>query len=281
MSASVSEKRIGLDRIRNNFRKLLKFYAGDLKAEISNDHHRAFVGFVSSYSTNITRELFSKLPIGDGEVEVRIPESVEDPHDIMARRDIVEEYLHMTLGHAESADSLEYEPNNPSKLSDDSDQESIAEGGGEEEPYDGSLRHLKEMECFVLESVAYQALRRRLHEFIYPTMQSRLRDLVAMWSRPDHRYHAYVTRYKLPNTVAELQNIHPSKIRFERSEKAGRHLWTIMSSCQNRIECWTGERWDWWPLPACSRPLDEEETRVRWECVSSPYIGVSRINHQG
>jgi hypothetical protein len=272
MSASVSEKRIGLDRMRNNFRKLLKLYAGDLKAEISNDHHRAFVGFVSSYSANITRELFSKVPMGDGEVEVRIPEPVEDAQDFMARRNIVEEYLHMTLGHVGSTDSVEYESNDPGKLSDDSDQDSVAEGDGEEEPYDGSLRHLKEMECFVLESVAYQALCRRLHEFIYPTMQSRLRDLVAKWSRPDHKYHAYVTHYKLYNTVAELQNIHPSKIRFDQSDEPGRHLWKIMSSCQNGIECWTGERWDWWPLPMCSRPLDEEETRVRWECVRSPCI---------
>jgi hypothetical protein len=263
--------------MRNNFRKLLKLYAGDLKAEISNDYHRAFVGFVSSYSTNITRELFSKSPIGDGEVEIRIPEPGEDPHDVMNRRDIVEEYLHMTVGHAESTDSLEYESNDPSKRSDDSDQDSVAEGAGEEEPYDGSLMHLKQMERFILESVAYQTLCRRLHEFIYPTMQSRLRDLVAMWSRPDHRYHAYVTRYKLSNTVAELQNIHPSKIRFERSQKAAHHLWKIMSSCQNGIECWTGEHWDWWPLPACSRPLDEEETRVRWECVSHPCFVVSRI----
>ncbi|RDL36050.1 uncharacterized protein BP5553_06662 [Venustampulla echinocandica] len=267
VSEAVSKKRIGLDRMRNNFRKLLKHFAGDLKAEISTDHHRAIVAFVSSYSTNITRELFSKPSLGDWEVEVRIPEPVGNPHTAMDRRDMVEEYLHMTFDSIESTDPTNFDSNDPSKLSDDSDQDSVAEGAGEEEPYDDSLKHLEQLECFILESVAYQTLCRRLHEFIYPTLRSRLRGLVAMWSRLDHRYHAYVTRYKFYNTIAELQYIHPSKIRFERSQKAGNHLWKIMSYYQNRIECWTGEHWDWWPLPVYPRPLDEGETRVRWECT--------------
>ncbi len=258
--------------MRNKFLKLLKYYAGDLKAEISNDHHRAFVRFVSSYSANITRELFSKPSMGSREAEIQIPGTMENPHDVMDRRDMVEEYLRMTLGYAESTGPVKYESNEPSKLNDDTDQGSVAEGAGEEEQYDGSLKHLKQMECFILESIAYQTLCRRVHEFIYPTLRSPLQDLVAMWSRPDHRYHAYVTRYKLSNTVAELQYIHTSKIRLERSENTDHYLWMIISYCQNGIECWTGEHWDWWPLPACSRPLDEGETRIRWECVSGLFL---------
>jgi hypothetical protein len=154
ISAAVSKERIGFEKMSNNFRKLLKHYAWDLKAEMSSDDHRAFVGFVSSYSSNITREFFSKPSMGDREVEVRI-----------------------------QVDEL-------SERNYDSDQDSVAEGVGEEEPYDGSLNHLDRIECFILESVAYQTLRRRLQEFIYPSLRSKLRDLVKEWSRPGHKYHA-------------------------------------------------------------------------------------------
>jgi len=143
-------KEIGFDRMRTNFWKLLRLYAGDLKAENSHDCHRAFVEFVSSHSTNIKPKLFSKVSIDNGDAEARVPEPVEAALDFMARRNIVEDYVHMTLSHVGATDYVDYESNDLGKLSDDSDQISVAEGDGEEEPYDDSLRHLKEMECFIL-----------------------------------------------------------------------------------------------------------------------------------
>jgi hypothetical protein len=286
ISTAVSNERIGFERMRNNFRKLLKQYAGDLKEEMSNDRHPALVGFVSTYSTKITRELFSKPSIDDQEAKVLIPAPMRKPHAIKDRRKKVEEFLHKTLGHAEPAESTKPDgPNGPSKLNkpneliepnEDSDQDSVAEAG-EEEPYDGSLKRLDQMQRFILESVAFQTLRRRLHDFVYPSLRSRLRDLVTVWSRPDHKYYGHVTRYKLSNLVAELQYIHPREIRFDRGKGAGHNLRRVTSYCQNVVECWTGESWDWWPLPQCSRPLEEWETRVRWQCVSGPIFRVLKM----
>ncbi|KAI1409804.1 hypothetical protein F5Y13DRAFT_88541 [Hypoxylon sp. FL1857] len=122
------------------------------------------------------------------------------------------------------------------------------------------------MECFILESVAYQNLHRRLRDFIYPNLGSKLWDLVASWSKPGHRCYDHVTRYKLSNLVAELQYIDSNTIRFDDNEESG-YVVRIIGHFQNSIEIWTKERWDWWPLAQCLRPLKEGETRLRWECT--------------
>jgi hypothetical protein len=286
ISAAVSKQGIGFERMRNNFRKLLKHYAEDLKAETSNDRHRALVGFVSSYSANISHELFSKTSMSDQGAEAEIPEPTKKPHDAEDRRKKVEEYLQKRLDHTGSAESAELgDPNNPSKSNEveernensesdeDSDQDSVVERDGEEESYDGSLKHLDQIKRFILESIAYQTLLRRLHEFIQPSLRSRLRDLVAVWSRPDHKYHVYVTRYKLSNLVAELQYIRPDEIRFDHGEWDDHRARRVTSYYQNVVEYWTGEHWDWWPLAPSSRPLEQLETRIRWKCVSSLLFG--------
>ena len=84
----------------------------------------------------------------------------------------MEEYLHSIFGYAESTGPAKCRPttsvslsdinklNELSERNDDSDQDSIAEGTGEEKPYDSSLNHLDQMECFTLESVACQNLHR-------------------------------------------------------------------------------------------------------------------------
>lgn len=291
ISTAVSKQSIGVRRIQYKFRKLLKHYARDLKAETSNDSHRNFVAFVTCHSAAITQEMFSKISINEQGAAARIPEFIRDPRDTEERRKKVEEYLRKTPDHTSSAESAEFGgPKNRSKFNDvdgqngnsdsdeDSDPFSVSEDDGEGELYDGSLQHLdRQLTRLTLKSVAYQTLLRRLHEFTHPTLQSKLRDLVAVWSKPDNGYNAYLTRYRLSDLVAELQYILPQEIRFDHGKEDDHHTRGLISYCQNIVECWTGEQWDWWPFIPFSRPLGQWETRVRWECVSSLLFGLSRI----
>lgn len=61
----VSREPIGFERMRNNFRRLLKHFANDLKADILSESHRDLMRFVSSYSVMITRKLFSMVFIDE------------------------------------------------------------------------------------------------------------------------------------------------------------------------------------------------------------------------
>lgn len=266
----VSKDSVGFERMRNNFRRLLKHFANNLKAEILSESHQDLRRFISSYSAMITRELFAMVPIDD-QPNIK-------PHDFKTENGItsvekrladerkVESYLqslHRSGPAPQTSEVIQVlDPDD-----EESDQDSVAEEAGEDDPYEGNLQNLDQMKHFILESTAYQILYRRLVDFIEPSLNSRFRDLVSRWSNPEHKNHADAARYKLRNLATELQHVSPRGIQFERDENSSR-FFRFMSHCQYLIERWTGEPWDWWPLPHCLRPLAESETRLRWECVS-------------
>ncbi|KAJ5593221.1 hypothetical protein N7537_010125 [Penicillium hordei] len=266
----VSKEPIGFERMRNNFRRLLKHFANNLKADILSESHRDLRRFISSYSVMITCELFAMAPIDEQrkikptvlEAERGIPSAEKR----LAHQRKVESYLQsLHSGGTAPQTSQVIEVLVPD--AEESDQESVAEEAGEDEPYEGSLQNLDQMKHFILESSAYQILRRRLKEFVQPSLNCRFRDLVTRWSNPGHKNHGDAARYKLRNLVTDLQDVSPFEIRFERDEISSRFVMFI-SHYQHLIERWTGEPWDWWPLPRFPRPLAESETRLRWKCVS-------------
>ncbi|KAJ5737258.1 uncharacterized protein N7483_002383 [Penicillium malachiteum] len=267
----VSKDSVGFERMRNNFRRLLKHFANNLKAEILNGSHQDLRRFISSYSAMITREVFAMVPIDerpnikphDLETENRIT-SVEKR---LADESKVESYLqslHRSGAAPQTSELIQVlDPDD-----EESDQDSVAEEAGEDDPYEGNLQNLHQMKHFILESTAYQILHRRLGDFVEPSLNSRFRDLVIRWSNPEHKNHADAVRYKLRNLATELQHVSPFGIQFERDEISS-PFFRFMSHCQHLIERWTGEHWDWWPLPRCLRPLAESETRLRWECIQT------------
>ncbi|OTB18043.1 hypothetical protein K445DRAFT_20507 [Daldinia sp. EC12] len=118
---------------------------------------------------------------------------------------------------------------------------------------------------FLFGGQSHSYLLGRLYAFARRRPELQLRDLLTSWSAPNHEYHGYVSRYKLFNLVAELQYTRLSEIRFEECERLGPVL-DAVRRCQDTVELWTGEAWDWWPLPQCLRPLKEGEARLRWKC---------------
>lgn len=263
IGTAVSEERIGYERMRNNFRKLLKHYAKDLKAEVTTDQHQNLVGFVSAYSAHITRELFSMSPlVNRNRVFTQLVEFNGDSNSRNERLRKVEDYL-SSVDKANSTDP-EMETDNSS------DEDCMDAEDDEYAQYDGSLENLNLMENFVLESAAYQTLHRRLHDFVHPSLWSRLRDLLTSWSDPGHEHHAYVTQYKLRNLAAELRQVEPQAIRISRAEQYHLFSYQGIGMLQNLVERWSGERWDWWPLPSCPRRLQGYEALVQWKCVGLP-----------
>ncbi|KAI2464066.1 hypothetical protein F4781DRAFT_414220 [Annulohypoxylon bovei var. microspora] len=226
ISIAVSRENIGLKEMRDRFRKLLKHFALDIRLEALNEHHRVAVRFIRSSSTKITQELFSKPFVGDHFPGPPAHDKSIGPHE-------------------------------------NSDQDSTDEEPDEEELYDDSPRHFDQLKQFILESAAYRSLRQRLHEFVYPNLGSKLRSLLKSWSKHDHKYHLDIDRYNLSNLAAELQYIRPHRIRVDCKKKTGQ-LTRMAGYCQNMVEHWTGERWDWWPLPRCPRPFVIKANNRAW-----------------
>lgn len=216
----VSNEQIGFERMRNNFRRLLKNFAENLEADIASEIHRDLRSFIASSSTMITRELFAMTPIDEKRnVKSSVPEA-ERRMALVAKRPVherkVEGYLQ---GLHRSRPALpKIEEIEKSNLDEESDEDSIAEEASEDEPYEGSLQHLDQLRNFILESTAYQTLRCRLEDFVQPSLYSRLRDLVTMWSIPGHKNHGHIAQYELRNLVAELRHVDPHKIQFDNGQ---------------------------------------------------------------
>ncbi|KAI1094979.1 hypothetical protein F5B19DRAFT_394475 [Rostrohypoxylon terebratum] len=243
ISAAMLKEDIGLEKMRNRFRKLLRRYAGDLKSEALNNSHRAVAGFIKSFATHTTQEVFSDISKGD---QIRLPSPTQN---VPNNRDKVNDYLQNRLNDVEPIESY-----------DDSDQDSLDEDD-EENPYDDAPSHIDQWGQFITGAIAYKTLRRRLHEFVYPSLGSKLRNLLELWSRHEHKYHDYVARYRLSNLAAELQYTNPHEIQFDTARKT-----SYFGHCQGTLERWTGERWDWSPLPRHVTPKDGE-AGIRWECA--------------
>ncbi|KAI1390294.1 uncharacterized protein F4822DRAFT_443198 [Hypoxylon trugodes] len=94
----------------------------------------------------------------------------------------------------------------------------------------------------------------------------KLENLLARWLRPDHKCHDLVAQYELVDLTRELELAVLEKIRIGRDEEVGIFRKSI-NRRQNAVESWTGERWDWWPLPQCVRDPGENETQIRWEYI--------------
>lgn len=249
---------------RNTFRIFLKRFALDLQTEAGNNNqHQEVAIFISSFLSHIMEEfsVISHIIIPTGNQV----QTYQFLNELFKRRDgpkTDDDYYYMYRGRGSNVF--------PTRPRNDSDQKSL-DKETDEEPDDGSLTKFHNMRQFILGSTAYQSFCRRLHDFIYPSLGSELRNLLASWSNPGHRFHAYLVQYNLPDLVTELQYIDPRQIKFHSDEKVSR-LTHMMSHYQNTIEHWTGEKWDWWPIPRFQGPRKMGQVRLKWECVSTRLI---------
>ncbi|KAJ5211292.1 hypothetical protein N7491_011112 [Penicillium cf. griseofulvum] len=163
LSVGISNETIGYERMRNNFRRLLKHFANDLKTDIFSASHQDLRSFVNSYSTMITRELFAMTTTDkEGILKLHILDTDVASDETRLSHEMKVEFYLQNLRRGDIA--------NPDE---ESDQDSVTEEAGEDEPYEGSLQNLDQMKHFILESAAYQIFRRRLEEFVQPSLYSR------------------------------------------------------------------------------------------------------------
>ncbi|KAJ5731809.1 uncharacterized protein N7483_006317 [Penicillium malachiteum] len=135
----LSKEMIGFERMRNNFRRMLKHFASNLKADILSESHRDLRSFVSSYSATITHELFIMAPI-DKERNIK-PHVLEAGHRIAsAQKRLTHErkvkfYL-QNLHRGGSAPRTSEILGVFNSDDEESDQDSVEEEAGEDEPYE-------------------------------------------------------------------------------------------------------------------------------------------------
>ncbi len=228
--------------MQNNFRRLLQHFAQDLREETKSTEHRALVQFIIRYAARISHDFLSRIALKEGSPGI----------------DDKEKEQNFLKGQVGCADDLDDE-------GEIQDQEI---GTFEDELYDGSLRELEHIRNFVVRSLAFQSLRQKLYRFVHPSMTTELRGLIKSWLAPGNKRAHLVESYKLSNLVTELQYIPTSQIRIGPEAPPAGRASVVINLVKSKIEGWTGESWDWWPLKPCKRPLNDSEVRVSWKCVS-------------
>ena len=113
-------------------------------------------------------------------------------------------------------------------------------------------------------SLAYQNFRLRIHNLAYPTVISRLSNLMERWSRRDDPNHKLMSRYRLKELVANLKDVKPGDLFLRETPSVFR---SSLSFYQRKVERFTETPWDWWPLPPPLDPINEDECRLTWKCV--------------
>jgi hypothetical protein len=250
---------VEFDRLRKHFRKLLRQYAEDLKAEATNDRHWSTVDFVRSNATRITQAMFQTSSLRTTTAELQLGDrSTADSRRERRRR--VEAYLRNLYAGGEET----CQEHGRSEPESDSDTEQDL---SDEEPWHGPLQNLDQIQNFLLDGVAYPKLHQKLYDFVFPTLEAKLEALVAAWTKPGHRHHSLLSQHRIPALVSELRYNDPLEIQIDHFDEDHLKLSHRIGDCQDAVERWTGERWDWWPLPRFHQPLKEGEARVRWKCV--------------
>ncbi|KAF2801046.1 hypothetical protein K505DRAFT_412520 [Melanomma pulvis-pyrius CBS 109.77] len=116
------------------------------------------------------------------------------------------------------------------------------------------------MTQFITSSSALSALYGALKDFVHPTFRDSLVKLAKRagknLSAPDRaRWFA-----RSPILAKELCQA-PQIISTSRDNDGG---W--INNFKTKVEIWTGETWDWWPLSRPQNPLASDQARIRWTC---------------
>lgn len=261
---------IGHGRMEANFRRILQHCSQKLLAEAMDDMQKLVANFVKMHARKISQELLGRNLSQD-----RLPlEEFEIPPDVQDR---TEKYLRSqqeALGASKESETTEPAADEESDNSgddvpeDDPGVDNVVNDNDDD--FEASFREHSEVQKakdFITQSAAFQMMSRQIHDFVHPPMISELQRRLRKYLSAEGPSSAIRKSYGLPNLVRELHNIPPLAIRVEEDGDKTRH--STLDSVRWKIEKWSGESWDWWPMKPPKRPISNGHSRITWECVRS------------
>lgn len=250
LSVALNDKPIKEDKLQRNFRRILIQYGRNLKDEAESEEHLAAASFVRHHSSLLSRNICRRVASGLDDSQFR---SLEESVERMEIPDEVDRFLR-ELGN--TPEEAQMTPNSDEEVEDDIDVL---------HPYYKSLTELSCVKQFLVSGNAFTFLREGLHDFVNPSFQTRLMELIDEYGRPENKNDEFHSNDDLHSLIAELLDTDPRCIVgwTDRDETS----WNDLS--KSKFESWTREKWDWWPFKRPLRRLRPGEVRLHWTCVSS------------
>jgi hypothetical protein len=233
---AVEVKRIGRDRFQRNLCKLIKQFAVDLLQEVIGKEHKDIARFVRLRSTGkaVSNSICSRTEtLTKNENTIDVDGLAQDS------KPGIDHVSKQELGVEES---------------DDEDPD-----GGEIEDVDKLEYDLAKARQFIETSFAFTALQKNLQDFVNPTFASRLGDIIKRLARMSPHIKDFS---HLQRVASELRHTNPHNIQIQRAEIIH---WN--DEVRAKIEDWTRQEWEWWPLERPRRRLGNGTAKVEWLCV--------------
>ena len=143
------------------------------------------------------------------------------------------------------------------------DQEDSSNEEAEDPPSEDEEYSLSQVKQFILSSFAFAAFRDNLRNFVQPTLQSKFGELIRVAKGQRALPHCHVQDNWIRTCLSEVRCIDPSMVEISRGTNDS---WT--NNFKIFVENWTRQRWDWWPFVPAQHPLDSDQVRLKWLCVS-------------
>ncbi|KAL3428893.1 hypothetical protein BDV09DRAFT_201144 [Aspergillus tetrazonus] len=240
-------------RVQNKLRRLLRKCATNLKRDqLLDQYDRQILGvFIKHYSRNASSIFCTSLTDGYGALSHRLGSSPDGrDHQVKVEQYLKGERDRFALSD-HSVPATGYEPESDSDSEEDEDDMSEVEFP--------NLSHLRRV---LVGCEAFQRLRHDLLNFVYPSLDERVKRLAAKFTDPAHPKYLEYRRYPWARIVVEMRYFVPGTILLDHPQREG---W--VNTVQGAVEAWTRMRWDWWPLKPYIRDLSEHERRLSWTCA--------------
>lgn len=240
-------------RLQNKLRRLLRKCGTNLKEDKLVDRHdRQILGsFIKYYSRSTSNHFCTGLEDGDGVSSLRL-DSLPDGRDYQVK---VEQYLKTARGRFALSDYSVPATSYESESDSDSEED-------EDDIPENEFPNLSHFSRVLVGCEAFRRLRHDLLNFVYPSLDERIKRLAAKFMDPAHLKYLEYRRYHWARIVVEMRYFVPGTILLDHPQREG---W--VNTVQGAAEAWTGMKWDWWPLKPYIRDLSEHERRLSWTCV--------------
>jgi uncharacterized protein YecE (DUF72 family) len=250
-ASGIRDSDVGPDRLERNLRRLLYRYWKDLVLEAATPAQSTAVELFQSKSRlQRIAQRVRRMAGGESESLGITNESFDTNANIQRYLDSLSQ-LHTRKDEENPLGGNNKEGSDESSSSDDD------QGAEINEPLDFNLQSLT---VFLSGSRAFQLLKRRLQDFVYPKFSNELdrisQRLLKRGEVPDKD-----TAF-LQGVILQLRSVNPVSISVSDLQISGVNKWKC------GIEQISGVSWNWWPLQEPVYSLLPGQVYLLWQCVS-------------
>lgn len=275
-TAAVHKRETGVGRLRRNFARMLRQFSTELFVEATTKEETDSAAFIRHHRLSLATAI--TLMVAEKQLPPPVVDQIISSDKVASKIGLADEGMSSetrrkasnlaTVADATTGalkeplsdfeiDADEVDPEDEA----DHDEETAVEKKDEVADID-----FDSLVAFILASVAFQNMTKRLADFVHPSFRSQTQTLISkLLEGKDVEHDRYwaTAKTKMQTVVTEIEESLPESIMLETKYKM-----VLLDRFQVWVESVTGETWNWWPLRPPKYPFDSSAANIEWRCVS-------------